>query len=105
MANQSAAQAKINSDILASQGLTNLGAQQNQENVANAGLLSAAGASQSMQAQNQINSQMAKFQQANQYPQKQLATLLSALGMTPHDTSTTGSKTRPRRRRPIGRRF
>ena len=90
ISNQNAAQAGVNWDILASQGLTNLGTQQNQENVANAGLQSAAGASQSMQAQNEINSQMAKFQQANQYPQTQLATLLSALGMTPHDTSTTG---------------
>jgi Chaperone of endosialidase len=88
--NQGAAQAKINSDILASQGLGNLGNTMNSVNASNAGLLSAAGASQSMQAQNQINAQMAKFQQANQYPQQQLATLLSALGMTPHDTSTTG---------------
>lgn len=88
--NQGAAQAKTNSDILASQGLSNLGQSENSENVANAGLQSAAGASQSMQAQNQINAQMAKFQQANNYPQTQLATLLSALGMTPHDTSTTG---------------
>jgi hypothetical protein len=36
---------------------------------------------------------MAKFQQANNYPQQQLGTLLSALGMTPHDTATTGDQT------------
>ena len=88
--NQGAAQAKTNSDILASQGLSNQASSENQENVANASLQSAAGASQSMQAQNEINAQMAKFQQANQYPQQQLSTLLSALGMTPSDTATTG---------------
>jgi hypothetical protein len=91
--NQSASQAKINSDIAASAGLTATGTQMNANNVANAGLLSAAGAGQSMQAQNQINAQMAKFNQANNYPNQQLGTLLSALGMTPHDTATTGDST------------
>ena len=65
----------------------------NKANVANYGMLSSAGAGQSMQAQNQINAQMAKFNQAFNYPQQQLGTLLSALGMTPHDTSTSGQTT------------
>jgi hypothetical protein len=91
--NQGAAQAKINSDILASQGLTNLGDSQQRANAANFTMLSQAGASEQGSAQDQINAQMAKFQQANAYPQQQLATLLSALGMTPHDTATTGSST------------
>ena len=91
--NQTAQQQKINSDIAASQGLTNTGDSMNKANVANYGLLSSAGASQSMQAQNDINAQMAKFSQAFNYPQQQLGTLLSALGMTPHDTSTAGQTT------------
>jgi len=91
--NQNAMQAKINSDILASQGLGNLGKTMNDVNIGNAGLLSAAGAGQSLQAQNQINSQIAKFNEARSYPQQQLATLLSALGMTPHDTASTGDQT------------
>jgi hypothetical protein len=90
--NQSAQQAKINSDILASQGLANLGDSQTRANAANFTMLSQAGASQSQQAQNQINAQMAKFNEARNYPNQQLATLLSALGMTPHDTATTGTQ-------------
>ena len=89
--NQGAAQAKINSDILASQGMTNLGTAMGQQNAANYTMLSQAGAGEQSQAQDQINAQMAKFQQANSYPQQQLATLLSALGMTPHDTASTGT--------------
>lgn len=90
MANQTAQQNKINSDILASQGLTTTGNSLNQANQQQFNNLMTSGASQSMQAQSEINAQMAKFQQAANYPQQQLGTLLSALGMTPHDTSTTG---------------
>ena len=91
--NQTAQQQKINSDILASQGLANTGDSMNKANVANYGLLSSAGAGESMQQQNDINAQMAKFSQAFNYPQQQLGTLLSSLGMTPHDTSTSGQTT------------
>ena len=91
--NQAEQQAKINSDIAASQGLTNTGDSMNKANVANYNMLQSAGAGQSMQAQNEINAQMAKFSQAFNYPQQQLGTLLSALGMTPHDTSTSGQTT------------
>ena len=91
--NQSAQQAKINSDIAASQGLTGTGQAMNQANTANFNMLQSAGASQSMQAQNEINAQMAKFNQAFNYPQQQLGTLESSLGMTPHDTSTAGQTT------------
>ena len=90
-ANQQAKQQKINSDILASQGLANLGDSQQRANAANFTMLSQAGASQQGQAQDQINANMAKFNEARSYPQQQLATLLSALGMTPHDTATTGT--------------
>jgi hypothetical protein len=89
--NQGAQQAKINSDILASQGLANLGDSQQRANAVNYTMLSQAGAGEQASAQDQINAQMAKFQQANSYPQQQLATLLSALGMTPHDTASTGT--------------
>ena len=89
--NQTAAQAKINSDLLASQGLTASGTAQNQANAGNYAMLTSSGAQQQQQAQNQINSQIAKFAQAWGYPQSQLATLESALGMTPHDTTTSGT--------------
>jgi hypothetical protein len=88
--NQNAQQQKINSDIIASQGLTNTGDSMNKSNVANYDMLQSAGAAQEMQQQNQINAQMAKFNQAFNYPQQQLGTLESSLGMTPHDTSTSG---------------
>jgi hypothetical protein len=91
--NQNEAQQKINSDIQASQGLTNTGDSMSKNNVANFNMLQSAGAGQSMQAQNQINAQMAKFNQAFNYPQQQLGTLEASLGMTPHDTSTSGQTT------------
>jgi hypothetical protein len=91
LANQQAQQNKINSDILASQGLTTTGNALNQANQQQFNNLTTAGAGESMQAQNQINAQMAKFQQAFSYPQQQLGTLESSLGMTPHDTSTTSA--------------
>ena len=70
-------QEKINSDILASQGLTNTGDEMNKSNVANYNMLQCAGAAQEMQQQNQINAQMAKFNQAFNYPQQQLGVLES----------------------------
>jgi hypothetical protein len=80
--NQQAQQAKTNSDILASQGLNNTGDSLLKQNAANYAMQTSAGGSQQQQAQNQINAQMSKFAQANAYPQQQLATLLSALGMS-----------------------
>lgn len=89
-ANQQAQQAKTNSDILASQGLTNTGDSIARQNAANFTMLSQAGAAQSQQAQDQINAQMAKFNQAYTYPQQQLGILESSLGMTPYNTATQG---------------
>ena len=86
--NQAAQQAKINSDIAASQGLTNLGTQAGQLNAANYAMLTSSGAQQQQQAQNDINAQMAKFQQAWNYPTQGLGMLESSLGMTPYDTAT-----------------
>jgi hypothetical protein len=75
----------------ASSGLGTLGTQQMQNNIANYGMLTSAGGFQQQQAQNDINAQMAKFQQAFQYPQQQLGMMESALGMTPYDTGTSGT--------------
>jgi hypothetical protein len=91
LANQTAQQNKINSDILASQGLTNTGNALNQANQQQFNNLTTAGAGESMQAQNEINAQMAKFQQAFTYPQQGLGILESSLGQTPYDTSTTSA--------------
>jgi hypothetical protein len=90
--NQAAQQAGINSDIAASQGLGNLGMQQQQANIANYGMLTGAGAAEQQQAQNQIQAQIAKFNQAFNYPQTELGLLESALGQTPYPSSSTGSQ-------------
>jgi hypothetical protein len=45
------------------------------------------------QAQNQINAQMAKFQNAANYPNQQLSVLQSALGMTPYEQGTQSAST------------
>jgi hypothetical protein len=75
----------------AASGLGTLGNQQMQNNIANYGMLTSAGGFQQQQAQNDINAQMAKFQQAFQYPQQQLSLMESSLGMTPYDTATSGT--------------
>ena len=89
--NQQANQAKINSDILASQGLTNTGQQMNASNVANFNMLQGAGSiAGACSSRTRSIAQMAKFSRAFNYPQQQLGVLESSLGMTPHDTSTSG---------------
>jgi hypothetical protein len=75
----------------AAQGLGTLGTQQMQNNIANYGMLTSAGGFEQQQGQNDINAQIAKFQQAFQYPQQQLGMMESALGMTPYDTGTSGT--------------
>ena len=75
----------------ASQGLGSLGNQQMQNNIANYGMLTSAGGFEQQQAQNNINAQLAKFNQAFQYPQQQLGMMESSLGMTPYDTGTSGT--------------
>ena len=56
----------------ASAGLGTLGNQQMQNNIANYGMLTSAGGFEQQQGQNDINAQLAKFNQAFQYPQQQL---------------------------------
>jgi hypothetical protein len=75
----------------AASGLGTLGTQQMQNNIANYGMLTSAGGFEQAQGQNDINAQLAQFQQANQYPQQQLSIMESALGMTPYNTGTSGS--------------
>jgi hypothetical protein len=75
----------------AASGLGTLGTQQMQNNIANYGMLTSAGGFEQQQAQNDVNAQMAKFQQAFQYPQQQLGIMESSLGMTPYDTATSGT--------------
>lgn len=91
VANQQAQQAKINSDIQASQGL-NAAGQGIAQNVQNAfGMQNTAGTEQMSQAQDAINAQMTQYNQAWNYPTQQLSVLQSALGMTPYGQSTTGA--------------
>ena len=93
MTNQSAQQAKINSDIQAAGGLntTGQGIAQQANNAFT--MQNTAGTQQMSNAQDQINAQMGKFQQAWGYPTQQLGVLQSALGMTPYGQSTTGTNT------------
>ena len=89
--NQTAQQAKINSDIAASSGLNTTGAGIAQQANNAFTMQNTAGTQQMATAQDQINAQMAKFQQAWGYPTQQLGVLQSALGMTPYGQSTTGT--------------
>jgi hypothetical protein len=89
-ANQSAQQAKINSDIQAASGLNTTGAGVAQQANNAFTMQNTAGTQQMSTAQDQINAQMAKFQQAWGYPTQQLGVLQSALGMTPYGQTTTG---------------
>ena len=91
LANQAAGLSQEQLTNQAAQGLGTLGTQQMQNNIANYGMLTSAGGFEQQQGQNDINAQMAKFQQAFQYPQQQLGMMESALGMTPYDTGTSGT--------------
>ena len=90
-ANQTAQQSKINSDIQAAGGLnqTGQGVAQQANNAFT--MQNTAGTQQMANAQDAINAQMAKFQQAWGYPTQQMGVLQSALGMTPYGQSTTGT--------------
>jgi hypothetical protein len=87
-------QAALSQGALANQasgGLGTLATQQLQNNIGNFGMTVAAGGLEQQQQQNEINAQMAQFQQAFTYPQQQLGMLESSLGMTPYETATSGS--------------
>ena len=91
LANQSAQQNQAGLNLQAAGGLAGLGNAAQANQIKNFGEQVTAGSLQQQQAQNQINAQMQKFQQAWAYPGQQLGVLQSALGMTPYGQSTTGT--------------
>jgi hypothetical protein len=93
LANQGAQQNQAGLNISAASGLSNLGQQAQMSQLRNFGEQTSAGSLEQQQAQNQINANMANFQQAWQYPYMQLGTLQSALGMTPYGNATQGQST------------
>ena len=88
--NQTAQQAKINSDIQAASGLNATGQGLVQQAQNTFGMQNTAGTQQMSAAQDQINAQMKKFSDAWNYPTQQMGILQSSLGMTPYGQSTTG---------------
>jgi hypothetical protein len=93
LANQAAQQNQGGLNLQAAGGLASLGQQAQLNQARNFTELATAGAQQQQQAQNQINAQMGKFNQAWMYPYQQLGVLQSALGMTPYGTATQGQQT------------
>ena len=77
----------------ASSGLGALGNQAQLSQARNFTEQLTAGQMEQQQAQNQINAQMAKFQNAANYPNQQLSVLQSALGMTPYEQGQQGAST------------
>jgi hypothetical protein len=90
-ANQNAGLTANSQGIAAGSALGTLGGQQVQNNLAQYGMLTSAGALEQQQQQNDINAQIAQFQQAQTYPQTELGILESSLGMTPYNTGTSGT--------------
>jgi hypothetical protein len=93
LANQSAQQNQAGLNLQAAGGLSALGNAAQQSQVRNFGEQVTAGSLEQQQAQNQINAQMAKFQNAWAYPGQQLGVLQSALGMTPYGQAQQGQST------------
>jgi hypothetical protein len=93
LANQAAQQNQGNLNLQAASGLGALGNQAQLAQARNFTEQMTAGQMQQQQAQNQINAQMAKFQNAANYPNQQLSILQSALGMTPYEQGQQGSST------------
>jgi hypothetical protein len=93
LANQSAQQNQAGLNVQAASGLTGLGNAAQANQVKNFGEQVTAGSLEQQQAQNDINAQMQKFQQAWAYPTQQLGIEQSALGMTPYGQSQQGQST------------
>ena len=93
LANQSAQQNQAGLNLQAASGLSTLGNAAQANQIKNFGEQVTAGSLEQQQAQNQINAQMQKFQQAWAYPGQQLGVLQSALGMTPYGQATQGQST------------
>jgi hypothetical protein len=92
-ANQAAQQNQANLNLQAAGGLGVLGQQAQLSQTRNFTEQQTAGALEQQQAQNEINANLAAFQQAQQYPYQQLGVLQSALGMTPYGQATQGQST------------
>ena len=75
------------------QGLTQLGQTRQQSMLADVAGLMGAGQDEQGHRQNLINADMAKFQEARDYPLEQLNTRLAALGMSPYGKTETSTKT------------
>ena len=93
LANQSAQQNQQGLNLQAAGGLGVLGQQAQLSQARNFTEQMTAGTAQEQQQQNDINANLAQYQQALQYPYQQLGVLQSALGMTPYGQSTTGQST------------
>ena len=93
LANQSVQQNQAALNLQGAGGLAALGNAAQQSQVRNFGEQVTAGSLEQQQAQNQINAQMAKFQNAWAYPGQQLGVLQSALGMTPYGQAQQGQST------------
>ena len=93
LANQSAQQNQAGLNLQAAGGLGSLGNAAQANQIKNFGEQVTAGSLEQQQAQNQINAQMAKFQNAWAYPGQQLGVLQSALGMTPYGQAQQGQST------------
>jgi hypothetical protein len=91
--NQAAQQNQGSLNLQASSGLGMLGNEAQASQLRNFGEQLTAGQMEQQQAQNQINAQVAKFQNAANYPNQQLSILQSALGMTPYEQGTQSAST------------
>jgi hypothetical protein len=93
LANQQAQQNQGALNLNAASVLSNLGNQAQLSQARNFTEQATAGGLEQSQAQNEINANLAQYQQALQYPYQQLGVLQSALGMTPYGQSQTGAST------------
>ncbi|MET0643128.1 MAG: tail fiber domain-containing protein [Candidatus Binatia bacterium] len=74
-------------------GLTSLGQNRQQSMLADVAAMFGAGQNEQAQRQALIDADMAKFQEARDYPLEQLNTRLAALGMSPYGKTETSTKT------------
>jgi hypothetical protein len=93
LANQQAQQNQGALNLQAAGGLGVLGQQAQLSQARNFTEQMTAGTAEQAQQQNEINANLAQYQQALQYPYQQLGVLQSALGMTPYGQSQTGQAT------------
>jgi hypothetical protein len=93
LANQNVGQNQTALNLQAASGLGGLGQQALSSQAQTFAEQQAAGQAQQQQQQNQINAQLAKYNQAWSYPYQQLGVLQSALGMTPYGQASTGLQT------------